>query len=775
MPAYKGNDPCILFHGDYKPAELYGPVERPAVWWNQLAGGLNQTIGHSSSYFSPDSVKINGIQWLANENGEVTANGTATVVSTFSCFLDSGQVVPGTFMGIVGHLYLVWAGISGGTAEKYYSRLIINQPAAFQSVYGSTSFVNEPVIVRCIGDLSGTGFVLRVAAGNTVEDLKFKPRIVDLTAMFGEGNEPTAPEEVLAMLSAEFGAYNSGEWQTVPVGMNSSFTHAVSEKMVGWTKETQIGKEICFDGTYNDILAVEVRGQTWQKQYQGYNLVETQPDLQNWAKASSGNLAITIADGAITVASKLTSNADTYFRVYTAVPLLPNKTYTLSLDALANTGYELYARGTRWDLCIVYKRKGQTQESCIPFQKGIPVGGKNSWERYNTFVTTPDYDDVEYWQLNIASDGANLYKAEGDGICLIKNVQLEEGTIAHGFEPYVGGKRSPNADFPQDIVPLTEQKTKVLGKTLVNPLAFTRNKALVWSNGGTFNESGSICFEQYLPVEAGDTLVCNKRITQIMAYDSTKTYLGAYRSNTVWIKDAGSDLPAGRTLTIKDGISYLRIALRKGDALDVSGLNFRYYGMSSDFSPYRSPQYLITNYELYGSDGLYDTIEPCVLVDGEWKCRVTRRWGKWVYDGIIPVHCDTNYVYYPESRPYNYVYLSNRPFVIKQYTKHCLSNRGVFANSLSSGFSNGGVVTTTVASVFVPNQAVRDNSKEEYLAAVQEYLRQHPYEVIVERETPIVELYDPIMLYTNPYTTIIRGNTEMVATAKVADLPDKSS
>lgn len=40
-----------------------------------------------------------------------------------------------------------------------------------------------------------------------------------------------------------------------------------------------------------------------------------------------------------------------------------------------------------------------------------------------------------------------------------------------------------------------------------------------------------------------------------------------------------------------------------------------------------TPKEYTIPFELYGDGTINDEVEPCVLVDGEWKCRVTRRWG----------------------------------------------------------------------------------------------------------------------------------------------------
>ena len=49
----------------------------------------------------------------------------------------------------------------------------------------------------------------------------------------------------------------------------------------------------------------------------------------------------------------------------------------------------------------------------------------------------------------------------------VENIQIEEGTTAHNFEPYVGGIPSPNPNYPQDIhVVSGDNEIKITGRNL---------------------------------------------------------------------------------------------------------------------------------------------------------------------------------------------------------------------------------------------------------------------------------------------------------------------
>lgn len=577
-------------------------------------------------------------------------------------------------------------------------------------------------------------------------------------------------------------------------------------KIAGWTETTDSGSEIVLDGTYNDVLNLTVNGKHDQRS--GYAIKYTQ-ERQKYSCGVGGDFTgyELQGDGVYSVSGRGSGYYNQDFRI--SGTFKENHIYWLyaqcmttreraviapnmyaptsgSLSTLSTSSSKTAVADTWYDMGVIAKI---TKANLVYFRVQFGVSNQMT-------LTQEDKCYVRNWCL------IDLTETFGEGFeptkvseCLsLIDMSLEKirwgrnnGTFEFLSDTRETAYPTPSPEFPQEIVP-TVPSAVVSGKNLFSGFNTSHRSGNIKYVGNKVHYKGGTDIDTFWrlyvskPLSAGTKISVSFKVRGatnprgIMTF-ARNSYTGSKLKSISFVGDRKYSftaiIPEGANLTQldQDDASHFY----SDTDVDLYDWQIEISDTPTSYAPYRADQQLINDFQLYGSDGVYDTLEPCVKVDGEWRCRVTRRWGKWVYDGVNTVHCDTNYVYYPESRPYNYVYLSNRPFVINQYTKHCLSNRGVFANSLSSGFSNGGVVTTTVASVFVPNQAVRDNSKEEYLAAVQEYLRQHPYEVIVERETPIVELYDPIMLYTNPYTTIIRGNTEMVATAKVADLPDKSS
>ena len=113
------------------------------------------------------SKTVNGITFTVNEDGTITANGTATAQAQFSVAVDSnteGLYLPaGTFT-------LSGCPKGGGTG-KYYLRSIGNTYGLQVDDFG------EGATGTAIGGRSSTGIVIRIASGMTVNNLVFKPQI----------------------------------------------------------------------------------------------------------------------------------------------------------------------------------------------------------------------------------------------------------------------------------------------------------------------------------------------------------------------------------------------------------------------------------------------------------------------------------------------------------------------------------------------------------------------------------------------------------------------
>lgn len=150
-----------------------------------------------------------------------------------------------------------------------------------------------------------------------------------------------------------------------------------------------------------------INGDTFQQSYTGKNLFD-KTNVVNLYNAASG------------VASSANARS-------VIIKCSPNTTYTYSNSDGAF----------------------MKSDSSIGFYPSEPVvgltkTGENANIRRNTSLTFTTPADTEYMLLYFAwgSDGSEEY---------IQNVQIEAGTTATSFEPFVGGQPSPNPDYPQPI------------------------------------------------------------------------------------------------------------------------------------------------------------------------------------------------------------------------------------------------------------------------------------------------------------------------------------
>lgn len=165
-----------------------------------------------------------------------------------------------------------------------------------------------------------------------------------------------------------------------------------------------------------------IDGNSEQETTEGYNLIDFN-DINGTATA--------VGYGGM--AAKLVKHSQ----------LTSSNTYTVSFD--------IYKVGNS----IVRTNKIQLyQDSSVYFKKDDDIS-------HATFITT-EKQRIKWTvlcenTLNIENTSAILtfqYRCNSyidDTVIYISNIQIEEGSTAHNFEPYTGGQPSPNPNYPQDI------------------------------------------------------------------------------------------------------------------------------------------------------------------------------------------------------------------------------------------------------------------------------------------------------------------------------------
>lgn len=125
-----------------------------------------------------DSQTINGVTFTVDKtNGTVIVTGSGTIRNDF---------VLGGYDVYKGHKYLFNGAPTGSSSEKYFSYLVTSNTKEYVIDYGEGGVLSATENERV---------ATYIATENiNVSNVIFKPQLIDLTLMFGHGNEPTLDE-----------------------------------------------------------------------------------------------------------------------------------------------------------------------------------------------------------------------------------------------------------------------------------------------------------------------------------------------------------------------------------------------------------------------------------------------------------------------------------------------------------------------------------------------------------------------------------------------------
>lgn len=211
------------------------------------------------------------------------------------------------------------------------------------------------------------------------------------------------------------------------------------------------------DSDNGKIMDMKVFGNSEQKKYTGYQLFALAPiDLSTGEKVSlpytENGITVDIANDGIgyTVRGTNTLNeqvSDIYLSMSNAFDIEAG-TYTRRGKIInGNSNVELISGG------------GSSNGGCLEYR-----ANKVDF----TFTETVKKGKSGNFVIRI-SPGATVNA--------IVYFQIEKGSEAHDFEPYVGGQPSPSPDYPQEIKSVVNPTVRVFGGTFGNKL---NNKQINW-------------------------------------------------------------------------------------------------------------------------------------------------------------------------------------------------------------------------------------------------------------------------------------------------------
>lgn len=171
---------------------------------------------------------------------------------------------------------------------------------------------------------------------------------------------------------------------------------------------------------YKQLIKFTKEGKTEQKTYTGKNLFYDTPS----STTSNGITLTKNSDGSFTLNGTTTGVSIFDFRLPKA---LPAGTYTFSIEGSDNIPGDVFLRARDNNGAMV-----ETQSQ---------VNGNNTTQNSHTFTCKKDISIVA---INITRAGITFNN-------FVIYPQLEKGTTATKFEPYVGATPSPNPNYPQEI------------------------------------------------------------------------------------------------------------------------------------------------------------------------------------------------------------------------------------------------------------------------------------------------------------------------------------
>lgn len=355
-------------------ATLY-KVGGKSVKWNQL---VDTTAFPSRT--------INGVTSVNNGNGTITYTGTAT--ANFETKTANVNVINT-------HKYFVFGCPQGGGSTKYY--------VAFSGIGASADFGSGSLYTATADRQTGASIYIR--NGAVFNDAIFSPRIIDLTAIYGAGNEPTSTTDAriaeLKAIAAALPQYDAGSIKHAAVDIVRGDAPVIIPQAVRDLPDYGAGvgdvyNEIDMEPVvYHNMKAVDLGTLTWttasglwyapiaDKINDRDNIV-----LSKYGYAGSGNFAKaqTIPD-TCAFASNGTSQPYVYIKDSALVGLSPAQVKTALSGVILR--YEVTSGGTDYAARLYHRRIAHRT-----------IDGTQTLSVWKTYGVSTPFDDMKKFVAN---------------------------------------------------------------------------------------------------------------------------------------------------------------------------------------------------------------------------------------------------------------------------------------------------------------------------------------------------------------------------------------
>lgn len=440
------------------------------------------------------------------------------------------------------------------------------------------------------GDKGDTGSAATVTVGSTTTTSPGTSATVTNSgttsaAVLNFGIPSGAPGKVKSEVVAELP--DTGEDDTFYLVNREAITQTVTGKTINFTNSENAG----------DITDAQIDGETSQQTYTGKNIFNlATPDSNNGVTVTAN------ADGSFTLNGKTTGVAIFNF----ILPALkPAGTYTISCTSknqIMDDGFFIRARNQDMGMLVPGSENGPSQ---------IRGTGTNYVEK--TFIST---DPMYCLALNLTTIGVTYNN-------MIIYPQVEASSSATSWERYVGGKASPNPDYPQAVRTVTgENVVKICGKNLINLSEFVKGRldnGVIGYAGNTTDmtigtDQISFTTNLYYRGIVSGLISVSPSTTYSYSMSSTSTgiavFADAYDHNGKWI-DRFQDTTS---FTTQNNCYYVRVSyqLAQAGTYVLTNPQLELGSTASTYEAYKSQSYEV-NFDLVHGKNMLD---PSTLVDG---------------------------------------------------------------------------------------------------------------------------------------------------------------
>ena len=467
------------------------------------------------------------------------------------------------------------------------------------------------------------------------------------------------------------------------------------------TTQTASGNPISVNITDNagKIESSQLDGDTFQQTYTGKNLFNI-----GWNKVASGgnnSVDFTTTNGSLEI-TQTGANGNGSVSVSLPTSLL-GKTLTLSVSSISLDG----SSGGR--IRLTNQSGGDVSSVSWAFYPA----DNNLSKTFSLPSKLPT--GVTSFRLYFYVNASNIQGSVGAKVSY-NQIQIEEGSTATAYEPYVGGVASPNPDYPQAVNTVTGTQTvEVVGKNLLNPNMLYPVGYSETINGVTYTmmEDGGIKMKgtagstastfTFLGVSWSDT-------TNQIPLDGSKAYMSSItRPNSAYrwylrgyVNGAVTSLNSNLdSLAISDctGITYAMVQVSANQSVDAVVYPQVELGSTvTSFAKY-SKQTLPIDLGTIQLQKL-GSYQDYIYKDGDsWK--VHKAVGEFVVDGsetgwIITASTGSPNYYYARTNAKDGISVSN------YYGGYCnnFTNRGTYVQTSD-------VVNTDVFSLGSPSYSLR--------------------------------------------------------------------